>query len=157
MRPTRGFSGQFNYLVPRLGHLLQQLPGTIRREHAGQLRYQPSPLLPGSSYGNSDYDVRHNFNLNYMYETPSNWSKPILKYVLGGWRLGGTLFYHTGLPWSPVDLASRSESGNVTGLRNATPLATFAALQSERLAEKALPWLGRELAERPAWMQPVSQ
>jgi hypothetical protein len=40
--------------------------------------------------------------------------------------VGGTLFYHTGLPWSPVDLLSRRQLLNVTGLRNATPLATFA-------------------------------
>ena len=127
MRPTRGFSGQFNYTW---SHGLDTCSNNCLEPFVANtlvsLRYQPSPLLPGSSYGNSDYDVRHNFNLNYMYETPSNWSKPILKYVLGGWRLGGTLFYHTGLPWSPVDLASRSDLGNVTGLRNATPLATFA-------------------------------
>ncbi len=40
--------------------------------------------------------------------------------------LGGTLFYHTGIPWSPVDIASRVNLGNVTGLRNGTPLATYA-------------------------------
>jgi len=44
---------------------------------------------------------------------------------VGGWSLGGTMFFHGGLPWSPVDLAKRSQLNNVTGLRNTTPLASF--------------------------------
>jgi len=90
------------------------------------MRYQPSPDLPGLSYGNSDYDVRHNFNLNYVYHTPENYSNSALKHLAGGWTFGGTLFYHTGLPWSPVDVISRLGMDNVSPLRNATPLATFA-------------------------------
>jgi hypothetical protein len=127
MRPTKGFSGQFNYTW---SHGLDTCSNNCLEPFVANtlvsLRYQPSPLLPGTSYGNSDYDVRHNLNLNYMYETPSSWSNSMLRNALGGWRIGGTLFYHTGLPWSPVDLISRGDLSNVTGLRNGTPLATFA-------------------------------
>lgn len=63
---------------------------------------------------------------NYMYETPSNWGDTALNRALGGWRIGGTMLYHTGFGMSPVDVTSRSELRNVTGLRTATPLATFA-------------------------------
>jgi hypothetical protein len=127
MKPTKGFAGQLNYTW---AHDLDTCSNNCLEPFVANtlvsLRYQPSPLLPGTSYGNSDYDVRHNLNLNYVYQTPSAWSSNLLRNVLGGWTVGGTLFYHTGLPWSPVDLASRSALGNVTGLRNATPLATFA-------------------------------
>ncbi|HEY6768394.1 MAG TPA: TonB-dependent receptor [Candidatus Sulfotelmatobacter sp.] len=128
VRPMKGFSGQFNYTW---AHDLDTcsnncLEPFVASGDVVSLRYQTTPLLPGVSYGNSDYDVRHNLNLNYVYQSPENWSNGALKHVLGGWTVAGTLFYHTGIPWSPVDVASRSALGNVLGLRSATPLATFA-------------------------------
>jgi len=127
VKPTKGFSGQFNYTW---SHGLDTCSNNCLEPFVANtlvsLRYQASPGLPGSSYGNSDYDVRHSLNLNYVYQTPSNWDNPMLKHIVGGWTLGGTMFYHTGLPWSPVDSGKRNELGNVTGLRTTTPLATFA-------------------------------
>jgi hypothetical protein len=38
------------------------------------IRYQVSARLPGTSYSNSDYDVRQNFNANYVYTSKDNWS-----------------------------------------------------------------------------------
>jgi hypothetical protein len=126
IRPTHGFSGQFNYTW---SHGLDTCSNNCLEPFVANtlvsLRYQTSPTLPGTAYGNSDYDARHNFNFNYVYDSPTNWSNNALKHVLGGWTVAGTLFYHTGIPWSAVDLASRSELNNVTGIRNATPLATF--------------------------------
>lgn len=126
MKPTHGFSGQANYTW---SHGLDTCSNNCLEPFVANtlvsLRYQASPTLPGSSYGNSDYDVRHNFNLNYVYQTPSHWSSSLMNRAVGGWTLGGVLYYHTGLPWSPVDLAKRAQLGNVTGLRNTTPPATF--------------------------------
>ena len=126
VRPTHGFSGQFNYTW---SHGLDTCSNNCLEPFVANtlvsLRYQTSPTLPGTAYGNSDYDARSNFNFNYVYDSPTNWSNHVLKQVLGGWTLAGTLFYHTGIPWSPVDLASRSALAGVIGLRNATPLATF--------------------------------
>jgi len=127
VRPTHGFSGAMSYTW---GHDLDTCSNNCLLPFVANtlvsLRYQTSPLLPGTAYGNADYDVRHNFNLNYIYQSPASGSSALMKHLIGGWRLAGTLFFHTGLPWSPVDLASRSDLGNVTGLRNGTPLATFA-------------------------------
>jgi len=130
VKPTKGFSGQFNYTY---GHDRDTCSNNCLEPFVANtlvsLRYQPSPILPGSSYGNSDYDVRHNFNLNYVYQTPSHWSNSLVNHAVGGWTIGGTLFYHTGLPWSPVDTLKRSYFASQTvigGLRTTTPLATFA-------------------------------
>jgi len=126
VKPTKGFSGQFNYTY---SHGRDTCSNNCLEPFVANtlvsLRYQASPSVSGSGYGNSDYDVRHNFNLNYVYQTPSQWSNRLMKHVVGGWTLGGTLFYHTGLPWSPVDTAKRGQLANVTGLRTTTPLATF--------------------------------
>jgi hypothetical protein len=127
VKPTRGFSGQFNYTY---SHGLDTCSNNCLEPFVAStlvsLRYQAAPNLPGSSYGNSDYDVRHSFNLNYVYQTPSHWSNGLVNRVVGGWTIGGTMFYHTGLPWSPVDVSKRGQLRNVTGLRTTTPLATFA-------------------------------
>jgi hypothetical protein len=131
VRPTHGFSGQFNYTW---SHGLDTCSNNCLEPFVANtlvsLRYQTSPTLPGSAYGNSDYDARSNFNFNYVYDSPTNYSNNVLKQVLGGWTLAGTLFYHTGIPWSPVDLQSRSALTGVTGLRNATPLASFVTAPS---------------------------
>jgi Carboxypeptidase regulatory-like domain/TonB dependent receptor len=127
MKPNHGFSGQANYTY---SHGLDTCSNNCLEPFVANtlvsLRYQASPGLPGASYGNSDYDVRHNFNLNYVYQTPSHWSSSLMNRVVGGWTIGGVLYYHTGLPWSPVDSAKRnSDLANITGLRTTTPLATF--------------------------------
>jgi outer membrane receptor protein involved in Fe transport len=130
VKPTKGFSGQANYTW---GHGRDTCSNNCLEPFVANtlvsLRYQASPTLPGSSYGNSDYDVRQNFNINYVYQTPSHWSNGLMNRVVGGWTVGGTLFYHTGLPWSPVDASKRSYFASATavgGLRTTTPLATFA-------------------------------
>jgi hypothetical protein len=131
VKPTRGFSGQANYTY---GHGRDTcsnncLEPFVADSVLASFRYQASPMLPGPSYGNSDYDIRQNFNLNYVYQSPSHWSSSLMNRIVGGWTLGGTLFYHTGLPWSPVDTLKRSYFSSATvvgGLRTTTPLATFA-------------------------------
>jgi len=129
MKPTKGFSGQANYTW---GHGRDTCSNNCLEPFVANtlvsLRIQASPLPGGSGYGNSDYDIRQNFNMNYVYQTPSNWSSSLMNRVVGGWTIGGTLFYHTGLPWSPVDTLKRSYFSFVTavgGIRTTTPLATF--------------------------------
>jgi hypothetical protein len=65
------------------------------------------------SYGPADYDVRHSFNANYVWEVPV---KAALhghgsSYLVNGWQLSGTLFARTGFPYTVLDVA---EAGNLT-------------------------------------------
>jgi hypothetical protein len=57
------------------------------------------------NYGNSDYDTRHYFSLNYVWNTPY-WKGP--RVALAGWVFSGTIFARSGLPFTVVD-------GNQTG------------------------------------------
>jgi outer membrane receptor protein involved in Fe transport len=76
---------------------------------------QISPFNQEINYGNSDYDVRHSVNANYVYEVPFKFSNGFLNQVLGGWTLSGTFFYHTGYPFSVTD-----STGERALLRNGT-------------------------------------
>jgi hypothetical protein len=58
------------------------------------------------NYGNSDYDVRKQFNLSYVYHTPKLHSG--LLDALLNWTIAGTLFTRTGLPFTAIDGASTS-------------------------------------------------
>jgi hypothetical protein len=63
-------------------------------------------------YGPADYDVRHSFNANYVWEVPV---KEALRghgsnYLVNGWQLSGTIFARTGFPYTVFDV---SEAGSL--------------------------------------------
>src|SRR5215472_822502 len=80
-----------------------------------------NPTNLRGNYGNADYDVRHNFVMNYV------WSDAFRHLTHGGpnalvkgWTFSGTLFAHTGLPFTIVSSADSNELeltnfGNVGG------------------------------------------
>ena len=63
-----------------------------------------SPVNPfnvrQNMYGNADYDVRQNFTANYVYTSPkfTGW-----RMVASNWTVAGTIFAHTGLPFTVID------------------------------------------------------
>jgi hypothetical protein len=75
----------------------------------------PLPGELGRQYGPCDYDVRHNFNANYVYQLPVKVSGRTLGYALNGWQLSGTAFWHSGLPFSVM---STPYSANGKGIVN---------------------------------------
>jgi hypothetical protein len=63
----------------------------------------PLPGELGRQYGPCDYDVRHNFTAQYVYQLPGR--------ILRGWQISGTVFRHSGLPFSVLS-APYSANGN---------------------------------------------
>jgi hypothetical protein len=59
------------------------------------------------NYGNADYDTRHSFNANYVYEIPKG-PTPALK----GWQLSGTWFWRTGFPYTAINTAASGTLGS---------------------------------------------
>jgi hypothetical protein len=100
-RFSHGFSFQANYTW---SHSLDEVSnggGFIYGNDS--LESQLSPFsLRALNYGNSDYDIRHNFNANFVYETPK-FSNMGLGHMLGGWTFAGTIFARTGLPFTVLD------------------------------------------------------
>ncbi len=102
---NRGFAFQVNYTW---SHALDEV------SNGGLLPFNDttavSPLNPfnpfniRANYGNADYDVRHYFSANYVWDNAFrhlfHWGP---NSVLGGWTLSGTLFSRTGLPFTVID------------------------------------------------------
>jgi Carboxypeptidase regulatory-like domain len=64
---------------------------------------QISPVsLRTDNYGNSDYDVRHLVNADFVVNPSFHKTGPI-KWVTEGWQFSGKMFWRTGLPYTIVD------------------------------------------------------
>jgi hypothetical protein len=64
---------------------------------------QISPVsLRTSNYGNSDYDIRHLFNADFVVN-PTFHATGGLKYLINGWQFSGKAFWRTGLPETILD------------------------------------------------------
>jgi hypothetical protein len=59
-----------------------------------------NPFDVRANYGNADYDVRHNFTTSYILNVPYYRGPRLLA---DGWRLAGTVFGRSGIPFSVVD------------------------------------------------------
>ena len=83
---------------------------------------QINPLsLRANNYGNSDYDIRHNFSGDFLVNPTIKSGGSALKAIVNGWQFSGKLFWRTGLPYSVTD-TNNSAIGNGGGAVLATPL-----------------------------------
>jgi hypothetical protein len=107
-RLGHGLQGQVNYTWSRCmdtvsnggflpfsaGGILSPLPGELARD-----------------YGPCDYDIRHNLNAQYVYQLPVRVRSHSLGYALNGWQISGTMFWHSGVPFSVLS-TPYSANGN---------------------------------------------
>ncbi len=76
------------------GGITSPIPGNLQRDR-----------------GPCDYDVRHNFSASYVYELPFKTRQRLLGYLFNSWQVSGTLFRHSGVPFSVMS-APYSSNGN---------------------------------------------
>ncbi len=107
-RLGHGLQGQVNYTWSRCtdtvsnggflpfsaGGILSPLPGELARD-----------------YGPCDYDIRHNLNAQYVYQLPIQVRNHLLAHALNGWQISGTMFWHSGVPFSVLS-TPYSANGN---------------------------------------------
>jgi hypothetical protein len=115
-RLGHGLQGQVNYTWSRCmdtvsnggflpfsaGGILSPLPGDLARD-----------------YGPCDYDIRHNLNAQYVYQLPVRVRSHTLGYVLNGWQISGTAFWHSGVPFSVLSTpysAANPSTGQQEGI-----------------------------------------
>ena len=76
-------------------------------------------------YGPCDYDIRHNLNAQYVYQLPVRVRNHFLGHALNGWQISGTVFWHSGVPFSVLStpysaiIQSLCGRGNCAGQRAA--------------------------------------
>ncbi len=124
---------QFNYTY---GHALDEVSNGGDWSFTAGADSQ-SPQDPGNlrgAYGPAEYDYRHSFNSNYVWELP-------LKAALGGhgpdsvlksWQVSGTVFFRTGEAVTVFDFAKSQQlqQQNYYGLLYAVPAGPLGAQPS---------------------------
>lgn len=101
-RFTKGFRLQANYTW---SHALDEVSnGGFSFFNGGSagsvLNPQDSNNIRKYNYGNADYDTRHYFSANYVWELPYRRGPALL---LKGWRVAGTVFTRSGFPYTVFD------------------------------------------------------
>jgi hypothetical protein len=112
---------QFNYTY---SHALDEISngGILVFNANSSITGQIDPYDLRHNYGNADYDTRHYLNGNYLYLLPY-FRGP--RAVTAGWELSGTMFLHTGLPFSATESDFVAAAGNVgnAGIAQVAPVS----------------------------------
>ncbi|HYL63303.1 MAG TPA: carboxypeptidase regulatory-like domain-containing protein [Candidatus Methylomirabilis sp.] len=112
-RLGNGFMGQLNYTWSRCMDTVSN--GGFLQFSAGAI-LSPLPGDLARDYGPCDYDIRHNLNAQYVFQLPVKVRNQALGYALNGWQVSGTMFWHSGIPFSVLSTPySASGNGIVNG------------------------------------------
>ena len=97
-----GLTARFNYTY---SHSTDNVSngGVLPFSISNSITAQIDPSNPNASYASSDYDIRHQFSANYVWDLPIKFSNRLLNTLVGGWQVAGTFFFRTGLPFSIED------------------------------------------------------
>jgi hypothetical protein len=100
-RRTKTQTISFNYTY---AHALDEISngGILQYSLTNSVITAENPYNLRQNYGNADYDVRHNITASYVYTMPY-FGGP--KLLTDGWQVSGTVFHHTGFPFTVVDSA----------------------------------------------------
>ncbi len=126
-----GFQGEAGYTW---SHALDTLSNGGAGEYYSSCSGCSLSLLPSpyaqASYGNADYDIRHNFTADFIWDTPWKFNNKILGNVLGNWTVSGKFYWRTGTPFSIIDsnLASAVAGTNVANIPTANTYALATTL-----------------------------
>jgi len=142
LRPHQGF-GQIQYIEPSTSTNYHSLQASLnRRFFRGLLlgvNYTWSKALGTQSadlpnvtnfgaphildnrranYGPLDFDRRHNFNINWVWQLPNATRSQALGYVLNDWQLSGIYHYVTGQPYNVGFTIPGLSAYTLTGTQN---------------------------------------
>ena len=127
-RMSHGFLFNVNYTY---GHALDEISNGGRLPFIANTNvsetYPSNPSnVRGSMYGNADYDVRHNFTANYVWD---NALRHLFhggpNVLFSGWTVSGDVFHRTGFPFTVIDTdvsgVFQNYAGNVFAQVNGQP------------------------------------
>jgi Carboxypeptidase regulatory-like domain len=139
LRPYQGF-GNIQYIEPASSSNYHSLQTSINRRFSRGLllgvNYTwgkalgtasedlPNVQNPGAphnldqrraNYGPLNFDIRHNFSINYVWQMPKATQNRKLGYALNNWQLSGVYRYATGLPYNVMFTIPGASAYTLTG------------------------------------------
>jgi hypothetical protein len=115
--PSHGLQFTFNYTFSHSldysSDVERGAPLTGNIFNGGYTTIALDSWFPRKSYSNSDFDLRHQFNANWMYELPFGRGKWLgsdipgwANQVFGGWQVSGLYRWTSGFPFNVLSCAS---------------------------------------------------
>ena len=112
-----GIQGRLNYTY---SHSLDDISngGLEPYSIADSLQFQINPASPRFNYASSDYDLRNYLSADYLWDLPIKSRTAWLNMIVSGWTVSGTVFAHSGFPFSIVDGATEAANAgqNLAGI-----------------------------------------
>ena len=105
-----GFMGQLNYTWSRCMDTVSN-GGFLQFSAGGILSPLPGDLA--RDYGPCDYDIRNNLNAQYVYQLPIKVEGRLPGFALNGWQLSGTVFWHSGIPFSVLSTPYSADGNGI--------------------------------------------
>jgi hypothetical protein len=104
------FSYQLNYVY---GEVKDDVSDVF--DLAGASALPQNSVNPSGEYAFANFDVRHRFTYNFIYDLPSLKSEGgIVKFLFGDWSVSGTGKYNTGQPFTVNSIFDINFDGNLT-------------------------------------------
>jgi hypothetical protein len=109
-RTSHGLEGQVNYTFSRCMDEVSN-GGFVQFSAGGILSPLPGELA--RNYGPCDYDIRNNLTAEYVYQLPLKVQNQRLGYALNGWQISGTVFWHSGVPFSVLSTPYAADGNGI--------------------------------------------
>lgn len=79
----------------------------------------PYQIVPNQTsklmYSNADYDIRHNFLVDFTYIEPHHFQNKLTQFGAGGWTIAGKGYWRSGLPFTVFNNNAANDLYNGTG------------------------------------------
>ncbi|HSK74666.1 MAG TPA: TonB-dependent receptor, partial [Pyrinomonadaceae bacterium] len=109
-RLTRNFQYRTNYVY---GKVRDDVSDVF--DLAGAFALPQNSVTFEGEYAPANFDVRHRFTYNFIYETPGFENRNgFVQFLLGGWQVAGTGRFNTGQPFTVNSIYDRNQDGNLT-------------------------------------------
>ena len=110
-RMSAGFVINANYTW---AHALDEISnGGLLGVGVHNLLGQINPLsLRANNYGNADYDIRNQFNANWVWTDPYHFNNRAANGILGGWVFSENFITRSGLPFTVIDGTTAITNGD---------------------------------------------
>jgi hypothetical protein len=104
-----GFQGQFGYTLAHAKDT-NSTAGTGLFFSGDSFTGLTQPTVAGN-YSNSDFDIRHNFTADFVWEIPAKFDNKLLDRVVGGWSVADKVWVRSGTPFSVYNSGMTSRIG----------------------------------------------
>jgi hypothetical protein len=107
-RLSKGLQFQSSYTWSKL---LDETQGQAGADNQVSSLFGVDPSNRLQDRGPADFDLRHNWQFNAIYQLPQPFQNRALSAVLNGWRASGIMSVQSGYPFTPSLRTNRSRSG----------------------------------------------